>query len=319
MKVTILLLCGLALAAAHPTWEEFKAKYGRKYKNSEEENHRKSVFQTNLQFIVKFSKENSTHNVAMNEFGDMTNEEFNKRMNGYVPSSSREANTVFSPQTRVLPAAVDWRTSGYVTPVKNQLQCGSCWAFSATGSLEGQQFRKSGKLVRLSEQQLVDCAGGVYQNQGCNGGLMNYAFNYLKAYGSDSEASYPYVGVQGTCKFSASNIAARVTGYVNVASQSESALMTAIATVGPISVAIDAGHSSFQFYSGGVYYEPTCSSTKLNHGVLAVGYGTDTSGKAYYIVKNSWGTTWGSAGYILMARNRNNNCGIATAASYPTV
>nr|XP_045613847.1 procathepsin L-like [Procambarus clarkii] len=319
MKVTILLLCGLALAAADPTWEDFKAKYGRKFKNSEEENYRKSVFQTNLQFIAKFSKGNSTHNVAMNEFGDMTNEEFKKKMNGYLPSSSREANTVFSPQTRVLPAAVDWRTSGYVTPVKNQLQCGSCWAFSSTGSLEGQLFRKTGKLVSLSEQQLVDCAGGIYNNQGCNGGMMNNAFNYLKAYGSDSGPFYPYVGVQGTCKFSTSNITARVTGYINVASQSESALMTALATIGPISVAIDAGHSSFQFYSSGVYYEPTCSSTTLNHGVLVVGYGTDTSGKAYYIVKNSWGPTWGSAGYILMARNRNNNCGIATAASYPTV
>nr|XP_045613782.1 digestive cysteine proteinase 1-like [Procambarus clarkii] len=235
MKVTILLLCGFALAAAHPTWEEFKAKYGRRYKNSEEENHRKSVFQRNLQYIVEFSKGNSTHKVAMNEFGDLTNEEFKKKMNGYLPSSSREANTVFSSQTRILPSFVDWRTSGYVTPVKNQNPCGACWAFSATGSLEGQQFRKTGQLVSLSEQQLVDCAGGVYQNQGCYSGWMNNAFNYLKATGSDSAASYPYVAVQGTCKFSPNNIAATVTGYVTITSQSESALMTAVATVGPIS------------------------------------------------------------------------------------
>ncbi|XP_045613846.2 digestive cysteine proteinase 1 [Procambarus clarkii] len=297
----------------------FQTKYDRKYKNSKEENHRKRVFQTNLQHIVNLSKGNSTHNVAMNEFGDMTNAEFKKKMNGYVPSSSREANTVFSPQTRVLPAAVDWRTRGYVTPVKDQLECRSCWTFSTTGSLEGQLFRKTGQLVSLSEQQLLDCAGGMYYNHGCYGGSMNNAFNYLMETGSDSEASYPYVGVQGTCNFSPNNIAATVTGYATITSQSESALMRAVATVGPISVAIDADHPSFQFYSGGVYYEPTCSSTSLTHAVLVVGYGTDSSGIPYWIVKNSFGATWGMGGYIFMVRNWNNNCGIATDASFPTV
>jgi len=253
----------------------------------------------------------------MNQFADLTSEEFGQLYLGTIMNASNivQGIDVFIPSFGELADAVDWRTKGVVTGIKNQGQCGSCWAFSTTGSVEGATAIKSGKLVSLSEQNLVDCSGS-FGNYGCNGGLMDSAFQYIIANkGIDTESSYPYTAMDGTCVFNPSNVGAKISSYKDVQAQSEAALTAAIMSVGPISVAIDASHSSFQLYSSGVYYESRCSATQLDHGVLAVGYGTQ--GSDYYIVKNSWGTSWGMQGYILMSRNRNNNCGIATMSSYP--
>ncbi|XP_069938015.1 cathepsin L-like peptidase, partial [Cherax quadricarinatus] len=188
-----------------------------------------------------------------------------------------------------------------------------------TGSLEGQHFRKTGQLVSLSEQNLIDCSA-KYGNGGCDGGLMDYAFQYIKDNGGiDTEEAYPYTAKENKCCYNASESGAEDTGFVDISEGSEDALMKAVATVGPVSVAIDASRDSFQFYRHGVYDEADCSSTYLDHGVLVVGYGTTEDGTDYWLVKNSWGATWGDIGYLKMIRNHNNQCGIATAASYPLV
>jgi len=246
-------------------------------------------------------------------------DEFVKQMNGY---RGVKVNKPTKPFGRIadykLPTTVDWRNKGIVTAVKNQEQCGSCWAFSTTGSLEGQHALKTGKLVSLSEQNLVDCSGPE-GNMGCEGGLMDQGFEYIKENGGiDTESSYPYTAQDGTCHYKKASSGATCKGFVDIPTGDEKALQQAVATVGPVSVAIDASQESFQLYSGGIYSEPQCSSEQLDHGVLAVGYGTE-DGQDYWLVKNSWDTTWGDKGYIKMSRNQNNQCGIATQASYPLV
>ncbi|XP_064596572.1 procathepsin L-like [Liolophura sinensis] len=305
-------------------WAAFKKTYNKNY--GEVETMRRMIWEKNLAYIQQHNLEADrgvhTYWLGMNEYGDMTNAEFVSKMNGYRFNASkpRPTGSLFMPPSSLnsLPTTVDWRQQGLVTPVKNQGQCGSCWAFSTTGSLEGQTMKKTGKLPSLSEQNLVDCST-KQGNMGCNGGLMDQAFQYIKVNnGIDTEASYPYEAKDDTCRFNPSNVGATDTGFSDIKSGSETDLQTAVATVGPISVAIDASHLSFQLYKSGVYHSFFCSKTRLDHGVLAAGYGTD-GGKDYWLVKNSWGPSWGEQGYIKMSRNRDNNCGIATQASYPLV
>ncbi|XP_061165782.1 procathepsin L-like [Saccostrea echinata] len=313
----------LPVAELDTEWQLFLKQHGKQY-GAEEEARRRVIWESNLDYIQKHNlaadRGDFTFWLGMNEYGDMTNEEFRKTMNGYRMRNGTSGASLYLPPSNIgdLPDSVDWRPKGYVTPIKNQGQCGSCWSFSATGSLEGQTFKKTGKLPSLSEQNLVDCSQKE-GNHGCQGGLMDDAFKYIKDNkGIDTEASYPYEAKNGKCRFNAANVGATDTGFTDIKSKSESDLQSAVATVGPISVAIDASHMSFQLYKSGVYHEWFCSESRLDHGVLAVGYGTE-SGKDYWLVKNSWGESWGQKGYIMMSRNRHNNCGIATSASYPTV
>uniref|UniRef100_A0A1B6CUB5 Cathepsin L n=1 Tax=Clastoptera arizonana TaxID=38151 RepID=A0A1B6CUB5_9HEMI len=315
-------------------WEAYKLEYNKKYSTTDEDKSRMNVFTDNKIKILKhnllFYKGIVSYKMGLNNFSDMYQHEILRRK-GYNPrreegnsvnSSSldeEEASYYIEPENVVLPASVDWRTKGAVTDIKDQGDCGSCWAFSATGSLEGQHFRKIGTLVSLSEQNLLDCSW-KFGDQGCNGGLMDDAFKYVKAnHGIDTETSYPYRAMDGACKYRPNTSGCNCTGYVDIPTGSEAKLQAAVATIGPVSVAIDASLDSFMNYRSGIYYDAECSSEFLDHGVLVVGYGTSPKGQDYWIVKNSWGTSWGNNGYILMSRNKHNNCGIATAASYPLV
>lgn len=319
--LALALVAVLATAMPNPLrqWELFKAQYGKTY-TVEEEIYRVGVFFENLAKIAACNAHRRRFKCGVNHFADLTADEFAQR---YLrPLSTRRQHSLgapFAPRRDVaLPDSIDWRNKGAVTGVKDQGQCGSCWAFSATGALEAQHYLKTGNLTSLSEQNLVDCSQ-PQGNEGCNGGLMTSAFTYIKENGGiNTESSYPYTAKDGPCRFSPGNVGATCTGYREVQQGSEGDLQNAVATTGPVSIGIDASHSSFQFYHSGIYVEPACSSTQLDHGVLVVGYGTNSDGD-YWLVKNSWGTNWGMAGYIYMARNHSNHCGVATMASIPTV
>jgi cathepsin L len=288
--------------------------------SSEEFQSRFEKFMWNMDYVEAWNSKNSSTVLGLNIFADLSNEEYQSIYLGtHIDATEAllHAQPYVEEPAEPLADTVNWKTSGAVTGIKNQGQCGSCWSFSTTGAVEGVHKIKKGSLVSLSEQNLMDCSAS-YGNQGCNGGLMTNSFKYIHANGGvDTESSYPYTGKVGTCHFSTANVGATVAGYKSVAAGSESALQTAVHAQ-PVAVAIDASRNSFQLYKSGIYYESACSSSKLDHGVLAVGYG-DNGSNQYWVVKNSWGTSWGQAGYIQMSKNRSNNCGIATQASYPTV
>jgi len=311
-------------------WRKFKETHNKFY-TKQEEVKRFNIFKKNLKLInthnlaAKVGIISTTMQLGVTKFADMTNEEFRAERNGFRGAAQGRSKAHFEHRVRsdvnALPASVDWRTKNLVTPVKDQGQCGSCWAFSAVASLEGQHAKSSGKLVSLSEQNLVDCSTKE-GNQGCNGGLMDDAFQYVKdAGGIDTETSYPYEGKDDTCKFNKANVGATLKSWVDVKSGDEAALADAAANVGPIAVAIDASSIWFQLYFGGVYDHTDCGNKpeNLDHGVTVVGYGTD-NGTDYWLIKNSWGDSfWGEKGYLRLKRNANNLCGVATQASYPQV
>lgn len=323
MKLFLPLLALVASASAvsffevvAEEWEAWKYLHGKRYTDASEEKFRMKIFMNNKAKIAKHNARahqgKHSYWLKMNHYGDLLHNEFAQTMNGFNYTAKLASNVVgatfISPAHVTLPQEIDWRTKGAVTPVKNQGQCGSCWSFSATGSLEGQTFRKTGQLVSLSEQNLVDCSVS-YGNNGCNGGLMDFAFKYIKDNGGiDTEEAYPYRAEDEKCHYSKKGWGAEDVGFVDIPQGDEQKLKEAVATVGPVSVAIDAGHESFQFYSHGVYDEPECSPQQLDHGVLTVGYGTE-NGQDYWLVKNSWGEQWGQDGYIKMSRNQEPRTG----------
>uniref|UniRef100_A0A8C8RTH3 Cathepsin S n=1 Tax=Pelusios castaneus TaxID=367368 RepID=A0A8C8RTH3_9SAUR len=326
---SVLLLMGAAAFASigrDPTldldWEHWKTIYKKQYSSEEEELSRRLIWEKALKMVTVHNLEESmgmhSYTMALNGFADMTPEEVTATMTGLrAPSSEMDNLTVDWPGESILaPSYIDWRTKGYVTNVKNQGSCGSCWAFSAVGALEGQLKKKTGRLLSLSPQNLVDCSRS-YGNHGCSGGFMTNAFRYvINNNGIDSEKSYPYEGKNKSCRYKASGRAATCVSYKRIPRGKESYLEQAVASVGPIAVGIDARLRSFQHYRSGVYYDRRCSPSEINHAVLVVGYGVDR-GVPYWLVKNSWGTRWGEQGYIRMAKNRGNHCGIASLASYP--
>ena len=313
-------------------WKEFslfKDRFSKVYSNDEELDTRFDIFRYNMKAIVEHnSVVNQNFTLGINQFSDLTPEEFKALYinSGYKPSVSVGAvvgsygcKTYTSASSSSTPASLDWRQKNAVTSVKDQGQCGSCWTFSSTGASEGAWAIATGKLIDLSEQQLVDCATGVsYGSHGCNGGQMEGADKYLIANGQCSLASYPYTAKDDKCK--TCSPVARFSSCSDVKPNDQISLLNAVA-MGPVSVAIEADTRYFQSYTGGILDASTCGTT-LDHGVLVVGYGID-NGKKYWNVKNSWSSTWGEQGYVRILRSDSTNdagiCGIAMDPSFISV
>jgi len=305
-------------------WKEFlslkRAQEGDNfYKTQAEHDKRYEIFRENYDKIIEHNKGGHSWTMGITQFSDMTPDEFK----AYAKCSGmrkKPADSVFDVPKgwNKTASSVDWVAKGAVTPVKNQGSCGSCWAFSTTGAIEGAYFIAKGTLNSLSEQDLVDCSK---QNSGCNGGLMDYAFDFVIGnQGLCSESDYPYVAYQEwRCRDYQCTKYDPINSYTDVSATTSA--LEAACDKGPVSIAIEADQSSFQQYNGGVL-TASCG-TGLDHGVLLVGYGTD-GGLDYWKVKNSWGSSWGEEGYIRLCRNCNANngkgqCGILMSASYPVV
>ena len=275
-------------------------------------------YDNNIKFIQETNAKNLSYEVGINQFINRT------YMNGtsnesshYIPTNHADINILTNDE---LPKEVDWVKQGVVSSVKNQLECGSCWAFSAVGSVEGEWSLKHHKLYNLSEQELVDCSDYL-GNQGCNGGSMDNAFKYIIQNGLCSNVSYPYNGTDGQCQNQTCNKRIHIDTYYDVPPNNEKQLEKAVLKQ-PVSVAIQANRQSFQLYKKGIYSDPDCGDD-LDHGVLVVGYGYDNYyDMKYWIIKNSWGTHWGENGYMRMAKDitsTEGQCGIAMDPSYPVI
>lgn len=313
-------------------FESWKQKFGKEYDTAEEELRRMAIYAENAVFVkthnVKHDDGKHGHWLALNHLADLTREEFS-HMLGYDASSREEKRPLTDSSTWEYanvdaPSEKDWVDEGAVTHVKNQGQCGSCWAFSTTGSVEGINYIKTGKLVSVSEEELVSCSstGG---NAGCSGGLMDNALKWIVGNrGIDSEEDWPYDAEEGRCGWIAKHFkkAVKIDGFTDVPQNDEDALEKAVA-MQPVSVAIEADHRSFQLYGGGVYDADDCG-TSLDHGVLVVGYGFDENSeghKHFWKVKNSWGDGWGEDGFIRIAKGGHGpagQCGVASEPVYAT-
>ncbi|MCP9262862.1 Cathepsin L, partial [Dirofilaria immitis] len=348
--------------------------------DTEENNLRMAIFEGNELMTEetnrKYKEGLITYTTALNEFADLTDEEFNL-MNGYRATNKTKGRArrgsgqlyKYNPRDR-LPREVDWRNKGVITPIKNQKlialatvfrdsasfsdccstfasllllfmplncdhriefklssnsyppksnrcqgECGSCYAFATTAALEAfYKIKTNGRLFDLSPQNVLDCTV-QYGNNGCKGGIMNIVFEYAMQYGIATEKDYPYVGDVQRCRWNKQIGIVKDNGYVYIEPGNEKALQHAVANYGPVAVAISASKRDFRFYKSGVFSHNNCGAA--NHGVLVVGYGTDRANGDYWIIKNSWGTTWGDEGYAYMARNQNNMCHIASYALFP--
>ncbi|XP_037624554.1 pro-cathepsin H [Sebastes umbrosus] len=322
------LLCFALLSAAASAFHlserdelHFKSwmtQHNRVY-SVQEYNERLQIFSENKRKIDRHNEGNHTFTMRLNQFSDMTFSEFRKSFLWSEPQNCSATKGNHLSSDGPYPDSIDWRKKGnYVTDVKNQGPCGSCWTFSTTGCLESVTAIATGKLVPLSEQQLVDCAND-FNNHGCNGGLPSQAFEYIMYNkGLMTEKDYPYTAFGAVCVYKPELAAAFVKEVVNITAYDEMGMVDAVATRNPVSLAFEVT-SDFMQYSQGVYTSTECHQTtdKVNHAVLAVGYGQE-NGTPYWIVKNSWGSSWGTGGYFFIERGK-NMCGLAACSSFPVV
>jgi len=329
MKILFALFVQLALSAHVPEdvatmFSEWKVSYGRTYASLAEHNTRLEHFHRAIGIVAELNRAHSHRKngatFKLNKFADRSPDEL-KALRGFKADIKDRTNHKEVTEVNAAPTSFDWRTKGVINPIQDQGQCGSCWAFSATANIESRwAIAKGVRPIKLAEQALVDCDQlcGTYRSMqgcdaGCNGGLMPNAYKYVIANGQPTEASYPYQAVDGTCKrFTKANVS--ITSWEFVA-QNEATIAAYLAENGPVSIAVDA--SNWSYYYGGVM-EYLCwgktTYNDLDHGVELVGYGTDELGTDYWIVRNSWSTDWGDAGYARILRGT-NFCGVALFAT----
>ena len=302
-------------------FSNFQDRFNKKYENIQELESRFQIFRSNLRNIILHNLDHTQNfTMGINQFTDLTPQEFKDQ---YVGGLKTEVGSygckTFSSSASGAPASIDWRSKGAVTSVKDQGQCGSCWTFSATAAIEGAWSIAKGQLIDLAEQQLVDCATGIsYGSHGCSGGQMEGAFKYVIEHGQCSLDSYPYTAKDGSCK--TCPVVVHISSCSDVKPNDQISLKGAVAQQ-PVAIAIEADTRYFQSYSSGVLTSSSCGQ-QLDHGVLIVGYGSE-NGQDYWLVKNSWSTSWGEKGYVKIARSDSTNdagiCGIAMDPSFPSV
>ncbi|XP_040900360.1 procathepsin L-like isoform X2 [Toxotes jaculatrix] len=343
LRVCVMLLVASDLgfcldeALLDTQWKEWKITYGKEYNKrhatraarsyrsslqqptEDEEEYRKGIWKKNMHIIEVHNQEaeqgKHSYRLGMNYLGDLTLKEMSEKMTCFQVPTNHVYNATCSLKA---PKSLDYRKKRWVTRVKDQGSCGSCWAFSAVGALEGQLAKTKGMLLDLSPQNLVDCD---QESSGCGGGRMTSAFKYVQTNGGiNSEEDYPTVAKEQPCRYNKNSaIPVQCKGFKEIPEGDECALAEALHDVGPLSVAMDTSSKTFMLYKSGVYYNPECDHDSINHGMLLVGYGETAHEEKYWIVKNSFGTKWGEKGYIRVARNRGNHCGIASDASYPVM
>ncbi|XP_015783352.1 cathepsin L1 [Tetranychus urticae] len=323
--IPLFALAAAASLSLDSQWESFKTKYGKSYESNVEETYRRSVFAQKMELIKAHNERANngefTYRKGINKFSDLTTEEFKAKYLGFKATARRIAPFIYKVNKTVkAPTLVDWRTKGIVSEVKEQQECGACWAFSAIAAIEAANAQKTGKLVVLSEQNVLDCSW-KYGDQGCGGGYMDDAFLYVKDNnGVDTEKSYPYISGDGqdyhTCRYNESNKGASIASFVDIPEGDEEALLSAVSEH-VVAVAIDVG--PLHDYEAGILNTNECSSDPkdLSHAVAVVGYGSE-NGIPFWIVRNSWGQDFGESGYFRLYRG-SNMCGIANLASYPIV
>ncbi|CAB0021061.1 unnamed protein product [Nesidiocoris tenuis] len=307
-----------------------KREFKKEYATPEEEAQRRGIFLNNKRHIDEHNKLYDdglkSYELSLNHFADQTLDEIvskrrllkKERIDLGARTLNKDQPIQFESSGKTLPESVDWRKSGIVSPIKSQGDCLACYAVVAAEAIEAQYARIHGQQILFSAQQIVDCSSPE-GNFGCHGGMVDWSYQYvMRAGGLMSESDYPYTAEDNVCAFNKSNVAVSITNYVEIKNGSEIALQEAVADYGPVSVSIDTGSFDWYYFTGtGIFDHPDCFA-EVNHGVLVVGYGSD-NGTDYWIVKNSYGYSFGDEGYIKMSRNKNNQCSIASYANFPVI
>ena len=312
----VLLFIASACAALYTVHEERNFLQWMRDTNNlytgEEYHFRLGVFMTTLRYIEDFNRDKTkSYRLGLNSLSAMTRTEYMSLL-GYRPGPAKGIHRTTLTGRRVAPDAIDWREKGVVNPIKEQGHCGSCWAFGAIQACESSYALKSNQLISFSESNLVDCCTLCF---GCSGGRPENAMDYIIKYQDgkfNTEEDYPYAPIEHKCAFDPNKAVGSLTSWVEI-EKNELALKEVIGTSGPCSVGINGGPNDFHQYSGGIYNNPECLKTVINHGVGCVGYGAE-NGVEYWIIRNSWGASWGEQGYVRLARNAGNICAIGLEA-----